>query len=126
MRTTNGFKTKLNGTHDSTDSLNNETNSIKSVVSRSKELTPSSKLGIRSYDSAMGIKTSVTPKCDISSPIKPVISSNVVNGVPAEKPAKPEKPERKLNSRELIEKQKNWTSHFSKSRTTAGRYEEFY
>ncbi|EAT46563.1 AAEL002268-PA, partial [Aedes aegypti] len=31
---------------------------------------------------------------------------------------KPEKPERKFNSRELIEKQKNWTSHFSKTRTT--------
>ncbi|XP_059615405.1 uncharacterized protein LOC132260975 isoform X3 [Phlebotomus argentipes] len=36
----------------------------------------------------------------------------------AEKPEKPEKPERKFNSRELIEKQKNWTSHFSKTRTT--------
>ncbi|XP_055707689.1 neurabin-1 isoform X7 [Phlebotomus papatasi] len=35
-----------------------------------------------------------------------------------EKPEKPEKPERKFNSRELIEKQKNWTSHFSKTRTT--------
>ncbi|KAK7865837.1 hypothetical protein R5R35_001290 [Gryllus longicercus] len=34
------------------------------------------------------------------------------------KPGKPEKPERKFNSRELIEKQKNWTSHFSKSRTS--------
>lgn len=33
-----------------------------------------------------------------------------------EKPEKPEKPERKFNSKELIEKQKNWTSHFSKSR----------
>lgn len=33
----------------------------------------------------------------------------------AEKPTKPEKPEKKFNSRELIEKQKNWTSHFSKS-----------
>ncbi|XP_063931025.1 neurabin-1 isoform X4 [Zophobas morio] len=32
------------------------------------------------------------------------------------KPEKPEKPERKLNSKELIEKQRNWTSHFSKSR----------
>lgn len=38
----------------------------------------------------------------------------------AEKPEKPEKPERKFNSRELIEKQKNWTSHFSKTRTTKG------
>lgn len=33
-----------------------------------------------------------------------------------EKPDKPEKPERRLNSKELIEKQKNWTSHFSKTR----------
>lgn len=32
---------------------------------------------------------------------------------------KPEKPERKFNSRELIEKQRNWTSHFSKMRTTS-------
>ncbi|KAL3283802.1 hypothetical protein HHI36_017973 [Cryptolaemus montrouzieri] len=30
---------------------------------------------------------------------------------------KPDKPERKLNSKELIEKQRNWTSHFSKSRS---------
>jgi neurabin len=34
------------------------------------------------------------------------------------KPEKPEKPERKFNSRELIEKQRNWTSHFSKSRSS--------
>lgn len=33
------------------------------------------------------------------------------------KPEKPEKPQRKFNSKELIEKQRNWTSHFSKSRT---------
>lgn len=32
----------------------------------------------------------------------------------ADKPEKPEKPERKFNSRELIEKQRNWTSHFSR------------
>ncbi|XP_044767084.1 uncharacterized protein LOC123322992 isoform X2 [Coccinella septempunctata] len=33
------------------------------------------------------------------------------------KPDRPDKPERKLNSKELIEKQRNWTSHFSKSRS---------
>lgn len=38
----------------------------------------------------------------------------------SEKPEKPEKPERKFNSKELIEKQKNWTSHFSKSRSATG------
>lgn len=31
---------------------------------------------------------------------------------------KPEKPERKFNSKELIERQRNWTSHFSKTRST--------
>ncbi|XP_017842387.1 uncharacterized protein LOC108599808 isoform X13 [Drosophila busckii] len=31
---------------------------------------------------------------------------------------KPEKPERKFNSRELIEKQKKWTSHFTKTKPT--------
>lgn len=36
----------------------------------------------------------------------------------SKKPEKPEKPERKFSSRELIEKQRNWTSHFSKSRST--------
>lgn len=41
-----------------------------------------------------------------------------VSRIKAEKPEKPEKPERKFNSKELIEKQKNWTSHFSKSRSS--------
>lgn len=40
-----------------------------------------------------------------------------VSRLKSEKPEKPEKPERKFNSKELIEKQKNWTSHFSKSRS---------
>lgn len=31
---------------------------------------------------------------------------------------KPEKPERKFNSKELIERQRNWTSHFSKTRSS--------
>lgn len=39
-----------------------------------------------------------------------------VSRIKTEKPEKPEKPERKFNSKELIEKQKNWTSHFSKPR----------
>ncbi|KAL1450570.1 hypothetical protein WDU94_002917 [Cyamophila willieti] len=37
---------------------------------------------------------------------------------PASAGFKPEKPERKFNSRELIEKQKNWTAHFSKTKAT--------
>ncbi|XP_077290170.1 protein phosphatase 1 regulatory subunit spinophilin isoform X2 [Arctopsyche grandis] len=46
---------------------------------------------------------------DINNKAKPLILSK--------KPEKPEKPERKFNSKELIEKQRNWTSHFSKART---------
>lgn len=42
-----------------------------------------------------------------------------VSRIKSEKPEKPEKPERKFNSKELIEKQKNWTSHFSKARSAA-------
>lgn len=33
-------------------------------------------------------------------------------------PKKPMKPERKFNSKELIEKQRNWTAHFSKTRSS--------
>ena len=47
-----------------------------------------------------------------------------VNGVVVtkyDKSSKPEKPERKLNSKELIEKQRNWTSHFSKSKPAVRR-----
>ncbi|XP_017861550.1 PREDICTED: uncharacterized protein LOC108612941 isoform X11 [Drosophila arizonae] len=42
-------------------------------------------------------------------------SSGGVGGAAGDKP---EKPERKFNSRELIEKQKKWTSHFTKTKTT--------
>ncbi|XP_050430414.1 uncharacterized protein LOC126839262 isoform X3 [Adelges cooleyi] len=49
--------------------------------------------------------------------------SQLNGGKVTEKPSKPEKPEKKFNSRELIEKQKNWTSHFSKSpRSSNSRY----
>lgn len=44
-------------------------------------------------------------------------SSGGGGGGKSEKPEKPEKPERKFNSKELIEKQKNWTSHFTKVRS---------
>lgn len=44
-------------------------------------------------------------------------NSERTNANVVKKPEKPEKPERKFNSKELIEKQRNWTSHFSKTRT---------
>lgn len=52
---------------------------------------------------------------DISDVVSKINGNDVKN---TDKPAlmkKPEKPERKFNSKELIEKQKNWTSHFSKT-----------
>ncbi|CAG9761749.1 unnamed protein product [Ceutorhynchus assimilis] len=47
-----------------------------------------------------------------------IVKTNGQDARPAlmKKPEKPEKPERKFNSKELIERQKNWTSHFSKNR----------
>lgn len=50
--------------------------------------------------------------------VAPVVVPGKIFNVSRPKPEKPEKPERKFNSRELIEKQKNWTSHFSKARTS--------
>lgn len=47
------------------------------------------------------------------------VTGSRLNGEDRAKPAlmkKPDKPERKFNSKELIEKQRNWTSHFSKTR----------
>ncbi|XP_064539460.1 uncharacterized protein Spn isoform X3 [Drosophila montana] len=48
----------------------------------------------------------------------PPPSSGSVSALFAGGGDKPEKPERKFNSRELIEKQKKWTSHFTKTKTT--------
>ncbi|CAH2004152.1 unnamed protein product [Acanthoscelides obtectus] len=39
-----------------------------------------------------------------------------------EKVDRPDKPERRFNSKELIERQKNWTSHFSKNNSRSSRY----
>ncbi|XP_052873052.1 uncharacterized protein LOC128278370 [Anopheles cruzii] len=58
----------------------------------------------------------------ISNGISKLDSNRILNQsrLKSDKPEKPEKPERKFNSRELIEKQKNWTSHFSKTRSSKG------
>ncbi|XP_043650582.1 uncharacterized protein LOC122618299 isoform X10 [Drosophila teissieri] len=58
-------------------------------------------------------------KSEEPSPVPPPPSSGSVSALFASSGAdKPEKPERKFNSRELIEKQKKWTSHFTKTKTT--------
>lgn len=58
-------------------------------------------------------------KKHISNGVNKVDPSRILNvsRLKNEKPEKPEKPERKFNSKELIEKQKNWTSHFPKTRS---------
>uniref|UniRef100_A0A1B6DTA3 Neurabin-1 n=1 Tax=Clastoptera arizonana TaxID=38151 RepID=A0A1B6DTA3_9HEMI len=116
-KTTNGLK--INGTNESLEensSSNNESIYTKSSLLKNRE-KPSSinSIGNKNYESNSPVKA--PSRIELTSVLRPV-----VNGIPSEKPAKPEKPERKLNSRELIEKQKNWTSHFSKSRTSTGRY----
>uniref|UniRef100_A0A1B6C8S0 PDZ domain-containing protein n=1 Tax=Clastoptera arizonana TaxID=38151 RepID=A0A1B6C8S0_9HEMI len=114
-KTTNGLK--INGTNESLEensSSNNESIYTKSSLLKNRE-KPSSinSIGNKNYESNSPVKA--PSRIELTSVLRPV-----VNGIPSEKPAKPEKPERKLNSRELIEKQKNWTSHFSKSRTSTG------
>ncbi|XP_029174637.1 uncharacterized protein LOC114943213 isoform X2 [Nylanderia fulva] len=49
---------------------------------------------------------------------RPGVASKVERTLDKEndRPERPEKPERRPNSKELIEKQRNWTSHFSKTR----------
>ncbi|KAK9891509.1 hypothetical protein WA026_014745 [Henosepilachna vigintioctopunctata] len=49
--------------------------------------------------------------------VRPTDDRNSSKPALMKKPDRPDKPERKLNSKELIEKQRNWTSHFSKSRS---------
>lgn len=56
----------------------------------------------------------VVVKCAVS-------EDRTINNIAINKPVvmkKPEKPERKFNSKELIEKQRNWTSHFTKTRSS--------
>lgn len=53
--------------------------------------------------------------------VKESVPKTVSNSEERTKPSlmkKPEKPERKFNSKELIEKQRNWTSHFTKTRSS--------
>nr|XP_036670801.1 uncharacterized protein LOC108012948 isoform X12 [Drosophila suzukii] len=57
-------------------------------------------------------------KSEEVSPIPPPASGSVSALFASSGGDKPEKPERKFNSRELIEKQKKWTSHFTKTKTT--------
>lgn len=57
-------------------------------------------------------------KSEEPSPVPPPASGSVSALFANSGGDKPEKPERKFNSRELIEKQKKWTSHFTKTKTT--------
>ncbi|XP_039488789.1 uncharacterized protein LOC120450068 isoform X13 [Drosophila santomea] len=57
-------------------------------------------------------------KSEEPSPIPPPAGGSVSALFASSGADKPEKPERKFNSRELIEKQKKWTSHFTKTKTT--------
>lgn len=103
-------------------SANSETRDTKSHQG-SRSPSPVHKDNLNNFSNSVPVLNSVPP-----------IKSNGHNGTVPEhekvtrsddertKPAimkKPEKPERKFNSRELIEKQRNWTSHFSKTRTSS-------
>lgn len=106
VRTATNGLAKTNGTHDSS-ALNNDNYSFVKPSPMKKENSVTSKVtAVKGVESVVTKNVSVVPR-------------TIANGVtPGEKPAKPEKPERRLNSRELIEKQRNWTSHFSKTRAS--------
>lgn len=70
----------------------------------------------RMMDSNVTSTVATTAAAASAAPV--VVSNAKIFNVSRPKPEKPEKPERKFNSRELIEKQKNWTSHFSKARAS--------
>lgn len=59
-------------------------------------------------------------ECNLFEPCKAAVLKNCLENkkkIDLEKPEKPEKPERKINN--LIEKQRNWPSHFSNRRSTS-------
>ncbi|KAI5645498.1 hypothetical protein NE865_02585 [Phthorimaea operculella] len=94
-------------------------------------------LPTRSRSSSAG---SVSPQRGIVAPPPPPPAAHTLNGdrianggggaaQPPPKPAKPsvlpkpEKPDRRFN-KELIEKQRNWTAHFNKTRTSRSDHEQ--
>lgn len=105
VRTTTNGVVKTNGTHE-TNAVNDSYTFVKPTAVKNKENA------VPVATRVIGVGSAMTGKGAPGSP------RTITNGVGTEKPAKPEKPERRLNSRELIEKQKNWTSHFSKTRTS--------
>lgn len=105
VRTTTNGVVKTNGTHE-TNVVNDSYTFVKPTAVKNKENA------VPVATRVIGVGSAVMGKGAPGSP------RTITNGVGTEKPAKPEKPERRLNSRELIEKQKNWTSHFSKTRTS--------
>lgn len=119
VRTTTNGVVKTNGTHE-TNAVNDSYTFVKPTAVKNKENA------VPVATRVIGVGSAMTGKGAPGSP------RTITNGVGTEKPAKPEKPERRLNSRELIEKQKNWTSHFSKTRTSpryillAGSLHYFY
>lgn len=80
-------------------SANSDVRETKSQSSRSPSPPKPRKNGVNGEAKANGNEPKVQPS-------KPQLMK------------KPEKPERKFNSKELIERQKNWTSHFSKTRNS--------
>ena len=122
---TNGHAARTNGSLHSEDDkdCNISARIVNSTVTPPKEPAPASGRHRPSRPVSSSESHSRTSngldmqKQNDSSPVKHGLEEfeQSVNGA-GKRPDKPEKPERKFNSRELIEKQKNWTSHFSKSR----------
>lgn len=103
---TNGFSNdeKQNGFHPSTTPISSSHHATQKSSSVPSLISPSA---VKHFQSDQERATATTTG-----------GKSVLNGSSSNN-SKPEKPERKFNSRELIEKQKNWTAHFSKTKPAA-------
>lgn len=120
--TTNNTSSKFHPlqTTKSASSIQDLRSRSSSVTSENKDRSPSPKRD--KYDVIITNKINDNDSTRTSSTSSPNGHYNKEpNKLNGEKPIlmkKPEKPERKFNSKELIEKQRNWPAHFSKTRSS--------
>lgn len=90
---------------------------LKKLEKMENELDNDRKLKVTNGGKILNVNKSISEDNRVKTNGNVTLSENIPpKPVLAKKPEKPERTSR-LNSKELIEKQRNWTSHFSKSRS---------
>lgn len=103
--------------NNSANNNNSTSNNAKLTTNGVNGVTADDDLGVAPLEdkTVKGKRNGTVEKLDNEDRMMPHVTKPAIT---AKKPERPEKPERKFNSRELIEKQRNWTSHFSKARSS--------